>query len=89
MTITIMKREIREMKGTNQEKSVSRLLQKPALAIVATAAFALSGNVASASPVAVAAPEVSSWLFGAGVLALLAVELLRRKVAHRKLNGSN
>ena len=34
------------------------------------------------------APEVASWLFGAGVLVVLAIEILRRRSAHKKVNGS-
>jgi hypothetical protein len=35
------------------------------------------------------APEVASWLFGAGVLAVLAFEFPRRRSAHKKMNGSD
>jgi hypothetical protein len=36
-----------------------------------------------------AAPEVATWYIGAGVLAMLSVELLRRKSLAGKQSGSN
>lgn len=80
------------MKRKIQEKWVSPLLRKPALAMTAAAAFALSGNVAHAlapGPPPAATPEVATWFIGAGVLAMVAIEFLRRKFAHKKLRGSN
>lgn len=68
----------------------SGLVRNPTLAMAAMAVFALSANVAQATPVNPAAPEVASWHMGAGVLVLLVAEFVRRVMAVSKtVQGSN
>jgi hypothetical protein len=90
------------MNRLNQGRPIFRLIPKPAMVMTtAMTALAWSANLAQAKdhdfdwhrwcafagdP---AAPEVASWYIGAGVLAVLAVGIIRRMAARRKAASSN